>query len=522
MGAAKDASASSEMEGMAEALGESLLAMDLPSVVAHKRRANMRHDSESESSLHMAEVLEGALLTARQHTLQAHAIFTTARSLQSLDSSTMRSSTLRSAASVFTTGRGSDPSGEAVEPRDLFSVGVADAAEVKNLLLQAMLASLPLPVPHYGTARGEAPALGRDPAPILAAEVLSMPISGLAPHQETLKASCLQLLARIALRQEGSLTPDMGPGRSPQHVFLAAAGAKLSQLLAGGAQTSPTACAHAAHLMVTAAEYAVMVDSPSVSIAAVQYCLGPISLALTALQGGGAKPRHWNSSTWQLLHGLTVFLAPLISQCADADTGRSFIATVMGDYKAAATLVAVGDFLFLRPGQLSETTIAASKAQLPVLQRDLLSFFSALAALLARQPAIQDDPNGDGAPSTNPVIEDPSLDILVIVELSGRGQHRKLTRGHALSFFSFLICPSVDFVRRVLDHYAAVPTMPAGVNLNLPQGPPTGAVRLRPALFDLLKSLFSAPGSPFVADKSIAGKFNFQFTVYFLLSIIGF
>lgn len=492
--AAKDASASSEMEGMAEALGESLMAMDLPSVVAHKRRADMLHDSESEGSQPMAELLEGALLTARQHTLQAHAIFTTARSLQSLDSSTMRSSTMRSAASVFTTGRGSDPSGEAVEPRDLFSVGVADAAEVKNLLLQAMLASLPLPVPHYGTARGEPPALARDPAPILAAEVLSMPTSGLPPHQETLRASCLQLLARIALRQEGSQGGE-GPGRSPQHVFLAATGAKLSQLLAGGAQTSPTACAHAAHLMTTAAEYAVLVDSPSVSVAAVQHCLGPISLALTALQGGGAKPKNWIAATWQLLHGLTVFLAPLIAQCADADAGRSFIATVMGDYKAAAMLVAVADLLFLRPGELGDASIAATKAQLPALQRDLLSFFSALAGLLARQPAILDG----GAPG-----EDPGVDVLVIVELSGRGQRRKLTRQHALSFFSFLICPSVDFVRRVLDHYAAVPAVSGGVAL--PQGPPTGAVRLRPALFDLLKSLFGAPGSPFIADKTIAGK----------------
>ena len=48
LSAAKDTSASTEMDILAEALGESLMAMDLPSAVAHRRRAEMK-DFESEA-----------------------------------------------------------------------------------------------------------------------------------------------------------------------------------------------------------------------------------------------------------------------------------------------------------------------------------------------------------------------------------------------------------------------------------------------------------------------------------------
>jgi len=541
----KDASALSEMEVLAEALGESLMAMDLPSAVSHKRRADLLRDtSESEAGSIPPELLEGPMITARQQTLQAHAIFTTAKSLRSLDTSSVCSDD-----SVDTNGnkgRSTDPSadpsgagqhqynhkhssaagGNTGGERAAFAVGAATAVEVKILLLQAMMASLPLPATHKNTTSPSsssspgfpasaqvmdsngANGLVQVPAPILAAEVLSMPTMGLTPQQETLRSSCLQVLARIALREEGDLDVD-STRRLTQHVFLAATGAKLAQLLSGGAQTSRTACIHAAYLMNAAAEYVALVEAPSAAIAAAQHCLGPATLALGALQGGGSKPVKWDSAAWELLHGLLVLLAPVMAHCTDAEAGRSFIVVVLGDFKAASMLVAVADLILLRFAEPVVSQIAVSKTKLLSLQRDLLSFFTALAGLLSRQPALH------GISSST----DPGIDALVIVEPTGRGQRRKLTRCHALNYFSFLVCPSSEFVRRVLDHVDPNPTTGSVDGNPVPPAPPTtAAVRLRPGLFDLLKTLFAAPGSPFIADKIVADHYvRFHFIQFLKL-----
>lgn len=542
---AKDTSALSEMEVLAEALGESLMAMDLPSAVSHKRRADLIRDtSESEAGSIPAELLEGPLITARQQTLQAHAIFTTARSLRSLDTSSVCSDD-----SVDTNGNkgkstdpSADPSGATQhqynhnhsataagrgsngEERAAVAVGAATTVEVKNLLLQALMASLPLPVTRSkststlpsssGFSTSAKASYNSDtdyiqaPAPILAAEVLSMPTTGLTPQQQTLRSSCLQLLARIALREEGNFDADSSL-RSTQHVFLAATGAKLAQLLSGGAQTSNTACSHAAYLMNAAAEYVALAEAPSTAIAAAQHCLGPAALALGALQAGSSKPVKWDSAAWELLHGLLVLLAPVMAHCTDAEAGRSFIVVVLGDYKAASMLVAVADLVLLRFEKPVVSQIALSKTKFLSLQRDLLSFFTALAGLLARQPALHSI-----SPST-----DPGVDALVIVEPTGRGQRRKLTRCHALNYFSFLVCPSSEFVRRVLDHAGPNPTTGSIDGIPAPPAPPTtAAVRLRPALFELLKTLFAAPGSPFIADKIVADHYvRFHFIQFLKL-----
>ena len=560
--ASKDTSATAEMEVVAEALGESLMAMDLPSLVAHKRRADAAaKDSESEAGSIPVELLEGSggggggFTSARQQTLQAHAIFTTARSLQSLESSS-----LRSAASVASYGEGSDPSA-AVEGGEggggeAFAGGVANVVEVKNLLLQAMMASLHLPSLSSSANASERqqqqqqqsptspPPPTVDPAPILAAEVLAMPsLGGLSSQHETLRSSCLQLLARLALRQEDRQSTTT----APQHVFLAAAGTKLNQLLAGGSQTPSLSRTHAAHLLHAAAEYVSLVEAPSASVAAAHHCLTPTALALAVLRACGSDPKRWDSPAWELLHGLLCMLSPVLSHCTDADSGAAFIATILGNSKAASMLVHVVDVVLLQSIEeppLSGNTGGgggggggAPKYAAPALQRDVLSFFTALAGLLARQP-----PLGSKARMTTriPIGEsvgiDPGNDVLVILEpdvLSRGHQRRKLTRRHALNFFSFLVLPSSEFVRRVLDHAGTIATagtaitgggITAGGAANtsgqqpLPPPPTASLVRLRPAVFELLKTLFSAPGSPFIADKSIADHYvRFHFIQFLKL-----
>lgn len=92
-----------------------------------------------------------------------------------------------------------------------------------------------------------------------------------------------------------------------------------------------------------------------------------------------------------------------------------------------------------------------------------------------------------------------------------------LTRRNALLFFSFLVSPHSGLAQRILDQGAAVaepgeagvqPPPPFGGNgsgPDLPGVPAAANVRLRQGLLELLKAAFTAPGSPFAADKFVTG-----------------
>lgn len=102
---------------------------------------------------------------------------------------------------------------------------------------------------------------------------------------------------------------------------------------------------------------------------------------------------------------------------------------------------------------------------------------------------------------------------------------RGLTRKHALQFFAFLVSPTTGLAQRLLDDPpASTPAAGAAAAAGTPGAPPAVAagpavlgrsfsalppsashLRLRQGLMELLKALFSAPGNPFVADKTVSG-----------------
>lgn len=107
---------------------------------------------------------------------------------------------------------------------------------------------------------------------------------------------------------------------------------------------------------------------------------------------------------------------------------------------------------------------------------------------------------------------------------AGPNLRRGLTRRRALQFFSFLVSPHSGLAQRVLDHdpSAGSQNQPgtacaAGCSKShggkqptaTPAPPSTPAsaanLRLRQSLLELLKAVFAAPGSPFVADKFVSG-----------------
>jgi hypothetical protein len=143
----KDASAAAEMAGMAEALGESLMAVDLPAVVAHKRRADALRAAPEDDDGVPPELLEAPSPggAGRQPSVQAHRILTTARSMRSVGSSSERSSASAHAPDGgFGGSHGSGLGSGGGAGRTLHGSQLADGAEVKVLLLQALMAALPV------------------------------------------------------------------------------------------------------------------------------------------------------------------------------------------------------------------------------------------------------------------------------------------------------------------------------------------------------------------------------------------
>lgn len=156
-------SALAELATLASALGESLMAADLPAIVAHKRRADVRlasteddvpagvHSRASHYELGSgvraaaptcagvalpphepcpaAELLEPppSSTAAAKKVLEGHRILVTARSLRSVDSSASRTTDAESALGGARTAR-----------------LVVDVEQIKCLLLKALVAALPL------------------------------------------------------------------------------------------------------------------------------------------------------------------------------------------------------------------------------------------------------------------------------------------------------------------------------------------------------------------------------------------
>jgi hypothetical protein len=332
---------------------------------------------------------------------------------------------------------------------------------------------------------------------VLAAEVLAMATTGIAPAQEALRTTCLLLLARLA-QQRQQRRAGGGQQRGPaaaaaDHVFVAAAGTKLMQLLAGGPRATPLAVAQALHLLERVGEYVEAVAAPAAAAAVAAHCLVAARAAFGILHAAGPAPAEWPPATWELLHSLLALLRPACAHCGDPAAGRALLGVCLGDYKAATMLMAAAEALLLGPAAGGGRRGGVhALPRLPTLQRHLLTFFSALAGLVARQAAVP----GGGAPGL-----DPGSDILLAPSsAAAAAPSRRLTRRHALNFFSFLVAPRNGFARRVLEQDEEggggggdAPAAPAPASV--------AATRLRQALLELLRALFAAPGSPYAGDK---------------------
>ncbi|KAL4458989.1 hypothetical protein ABPG75_013854 [Micractinium tetrahymenae] len=503
-----------ELATLASALGESLTAADLPAIVAHKRRADIRLSEEDGVP---AELLEPPPGTAKK-VLEAHRILVTARSLRSVDSSATR-----------TTGTEQGPADGAGGAR-----AVQDVEKTKCLLLRALVAALPVLDQPSGW-----PAV--DPSPLLAAEVTGLLGKQLSAEQEQLKSLAVQALLWLSQRpvgaaQSSSSSSSSTASSTSAHVLIAAVGQRLNALANGGRPESEGRKELLAALQLLT-DYVNAAAQPSVAAALVRHCLPGLQALLGVLQVSGLDAASWSTATWQLLHAVVLLAATACRKCEDAEAGRGLLSLLLADQHAAALLASAGSHMLLQPEQAHGGTMA-QRSRAAALQRDLLQLFAALAGLAGRQPPCVQGPHHprdsegraasrisvassgvDGAGTSRGAPPGPGQDLLL-----GLSAHRGLTRRHALQFFSFLVSPHSGLVQRILDHEPssssgggrvaegargrarpAQPPAPAGPSLCGPSTPAcTAHMRLRQGLLELLRAVFSAPGSPFAADKFVS------------------
>lgn len=357
-----------------------------------------------------AELLEPPPGTAKK-VLEAHRILVTARSLRSMDTSATR-----------TTDAG-DAAGGSASAR-----AVVQVEQIKCLLLQALVAALPLlePTgvqlvngqvsslqmppcswrfnPHSGMAVSfvvpvtSLPSLllllagwpARDPSPVLSVEVLGL----LGTSQEQLRQLrqlAVEALQRL-LQQPAAEGQAAGGGGAGQHVLVAAVGARLTSLADGG-MPEGEARAEVLALLQLLTDYATAVRQPSVAAAVVQYCLAGLQSLLGMLQASGLDAAAWPTATWQLLHPLVLLLAAVCRRCEDAEAGRGLLSLLLADQQVSGMLTSAASHVLLQPEAPGGGGSLAQRSRTAALQRDLLQLFAALATLVGRQPAMVTQPH---------------------------------------------------------------------------------------------------------------------------------
>lgn len=507
--------ASFELAALSAALGESIMASDLPAIVAHKRRGaaaeaasgaaspvmmtsrrqstgvfdeiedggnsvvmldNYRYTvarqqqqqgvlpvvttaqeavqgrdtydkyktkEEAQQQLQAFPILTRGSQAARKPALEAHKIFTSARSLRSLDSSpdgkTSTSSQVDPAAPSHP--RHQHNRHDHHHQYSLTRLQLADVTELKILLLTALISALPVMM-------GSGPWPDKDITPVLAAELLT-PVgrtTSQGPLQPQLKKVVLEALARLAARAASSgggreetpppvSTPD---GRSPSprgsygaspsfigatptesHVFITMAGCRLSELLeqpwnkssnaTAGGKITPAIITEATDVLTLLAEYQQQVKCTGASAALIQHCMTGLQAAFGVIQAGGTEPLEWPLHSWKLLHAWVLVLGPACNSVGRVDktggsggggassqgggegwagTGRSLLSLILGDHSTAAILLATAELALLQPPPCSYTNKFSYSEHLPALQHDILVFFVGLAGMISRQPAV--------------------------------------------------------------------------------------------------------------------------------------
>ena len=341
-----------------------------------------------------------------------------------------------------------------------------DWHDLKSLLIEGICAcSNPITGVLY---------LNPDPSAIISADVLSFPI----PLYESSAyiSRCLTLLAKTSRSNE------------QQHRFLIAVGNKLQSITSRNVAIDDIEGASVSYYLRLAAEYVALCKTSSAATSVSNTCLGVTRIILKSFAELQFPIWEWSKSALYLLGSVFQLLEPCLTLCQDTQTGQSFILLLLGEVKIANLLMKLARETLLNELEMDTTEQSHEIAQ---AEKDLLSLLVALSSLIGRQPNVHN-------------VERRGSEDVICIENCSRTR-RALSRSNCLHFFAFLVSPGNSLVHEALEGEEEATIIETKGSKEKRYSLSSRSVRLRNGVFGLLKSLFSARNSPFIADRGLTG-----------------
>ncbi len=460
----KKQNAGDELEHLAQALGESLVAKDLPSLIEYRRR--LAQDSNALFSTCDSAHEDKWMLhqTASVADLRAHKI------LSGEDSSDVETNSMTSVSDVvlmasddkgFSGTYHSDDDGFSVDDQSLLE-GVEGSVDLCPYLVNAMLAVHSHLPGCYS--------LDPDPSRLITADILSFPDH--IYEGNLYVRSCLQLLTHISSSQPEA-----------DHVFLVAVGHKLQSMVSSRSFGNDLANSSLAYYLDICLEYVSMCSDASMSTLFAGTVLQPLTEILARLCSRKEPIDEWDDVMVVLLNTSLKILVKALDLCATNSARHEYLLRFFGGE--------LGGLMPLLRNVSTQTLLcddydlsSDAATELGEIEKNILMLFSSIVGLIGSA-----EPLDLGHQARLEVDDD------VICRFFNGREPKLLTRTYCMQCFSFLILPGTFLIRFSLED--EIQTSRGDYRLS------SRSIRLRNGVFGLLQSLFSAKDSPYIMDKEL-------------------
>ncbi len=461
----KKQNAGDELEHLAQALGESLVAKDLPSLIEYRRRLAQDNNALFSTCDSAQEDKWMLHQTASVADLRAHKILSGEDSTDGETNSVTSVSDVVLVASddncLGCTYDRSDEDGFSLDEQSLLE-GVEGSVDLCPYLVNAMLAVHSHLPGCYD--------LDPDPSRLITADILSFPAH--IYEGNLYVKSCLQLLTHISSSQS-----------EPDHIFLVAVGNKLQSLISSRSFGSELSNNSLAYYLDICLEYVSMCTDASMSTIFSRTVLRPLTEIFAGLCSRTEPVDEWGEVMIVLLNTSLRILVKALDLCATNSARHEYLLRFFGGED--------GGLMHLLRNVSTQTLLcddydlsSEAATELGEIEKNILMLFSSMVVLIGGA-----EPLDLGHQARLEVGDD------VICRFMKGREPKLLTRTYCMQCFSFLILPGTFLIRFSLED--EIQTSRGDYRLS------SRSIRLRNGVFGLLQSLFSAKDSPYIMDKEL-------------------